>query len=151
MTMTFLEAVARMEGFYRKGARPQRNSNPGDIEFGKFAAAHGATHAEQPAGRFAVFPSVEAGFAAMHALFEAPGYRALTVQQALNRWAPPVENDTSAYTANVCAWVGCKPTDPIAPLLAVPPVGWAPAAPVLPFAPRIPVAIGASLQNAGKR
>lgn len=30
------------EGFYHQGTRPQRNNNPGDIEIGKFALAHGA-------------------------------------------------------------------------------------------------------------
>lgn len=104
--MNFLEAVAREEGFYVLGTRPQRNHNPGDIEFGKFAQAHGA-HSGDP--RFAVFPDDATGFAAMRALFQAPGYKGLTVAQALNRWAPPVENRTNAYIANVCEWTGLTP------------------------------------------
>lgn len=112
--MNFLQAIAREEGFNAPGTRPARNNNPGDIEWGKFAAAHGATHGDP---RFAVFPDAEAGFAAMKALFLAPAYRGLTVSQALSRWAPPVENNVSAYLANVCKWVGCEPTDVIDGLL----------------------------------
>jgi len=106
--MNFTQAVAREEGFGVPGTRPTRNNNPGDIEWGKFTQAHGATHGDP---RFAVFPDEAAGFSAMKALFETPGYKGLTVAEALNRWAPPVENATNSYIANVCNWVGCKPTD----------------------------------------
>ncbi len=104
LPLTFLQAVAREEGFYSVGTRPQRNNNPGDIEWGKFTQAHGATHGDP---RFAVFPTADAGFAAMRSLFQSNGYKGLTVAQALNRWAPPVENQTNAYIANVCKWTGC--------------------------------------------
>lgn len=112
--MNFLQAIAREEGFYAPGTRPQRNHNPGDVEWGKFAQAHGATHGDP---RFAVFPDDETGFAAMKALFLASSYRGLTVSAALNRWAPPIENDVSAYLGNVCKWGGCSPTDIIDGLL----------------------------------
>ena len=112
--MTFLQAIARMEGFYSSGSRPNRNNNPGDIEFGKFASAHGATGSD---GRFATFPDPDTGFAAMKLLFQAPSYKGLTVAAALNRWAPPVENSTSHYIQSVCEWVGCKSTDVIDQLL----------------------------------
>jgi hypothetical protein len=112
-----LQAIAREEGFFVVGTRPQRNNNPGDIEWHArgIASAYGATHGDP---RFAVFPTAEQGFAAMKALLEAPLYRGLTVAQALDKWAPPVENNTNAYTANVCKWVGCTPETPIEGLLA---------------------------------
>ncbi len=112
--MSFLEAIAREEGFYKAGTRPNRNNNPGDIEWGKFTQAHGATHGDP---RFAVFPDATTGFSAMRALFQSSGYKGLTVEAALNRWAPPVENQTNAYIANVCLWCGCKSTDIIDPLV----------------------------------
>lgn len=108
--MTFLEAVAREEGFYAKGTRPQRNNNPGDLEFHPFLFHWGATHGDP---RFAVFDTPGHGFAAMKSVFQSPHYKGLTVAQALNRWAPGVENSTSEYTANVCEWVGCSPNDVI--------------------------------------
>ena len=117
--MTFLEAVAREEGFYAHGTRPQRNNNPGDIEWHPVgvAARNGATHGDP---RFAVFPTEQAGFAAMRALFNTAEYCTLNVEQALNRWAPPIENQTNRYIANVCEWTGCKPTDKVITLLELP-------------------------------
>lgn len=53
----------------------------------------------------------------MRALLQTPTYKGKTVAQALNIWAPPVENATNSYIANVCAWVPCKPTDVIDRLL----------------------------------
>lgn len=117
--ITFLQAIARMEGFDKRGSRPQRNNNPGDIEFGKFATAHGATKAEQPLGRFAVFPDAATGFAAMKALFEAPSYASDSVYQAIARWAPPPENDVQDYVDSVCKMVGCLQTDKVSDLIQV--------------------------------
>jgi hypothetical protein len=111
---SFLQAVAREEGFYIAKTRPQRNNNPGDIEWGKFTQAHGASAGDP---RFAIFASADAGFAAMRSLFQSSGYKGLTVSQALNRWAPPVENQTNAYIANVCKWTGCQPSDIIDTIL----------------------------------
>ena len=115
--MVFLQGVAREEGFYVQGSRSQRNHNPGDIEWGKFTQAHGATHGDP---HFAVFPDDATGFAAMKALFEAQAYKGLTVAEALNKWAPPVENQTNVYIENVCKWAGIQPTDAIDGLLQVP-------------------------------
>jgi hypothetical protein len=112
--MTFLEAIAREEGWLNLASRCRRNLNPGDIEFGKFAQAHGAQASD---GRFAIFPSAEAGFGAMRVLFQAPTYRGLTVAQAIARWAPSNENNTNSYVTNVCAWAGCQPSDVIDPLV----------------------------------
>lgn len=81
--------------FTLKGARNWRNNNPGNIEFGPFAQAAGAVGSD---GRFAVFPSYEQGRAAKEQLiFSSPSYRDLTLEQAISRYAPPSENNTSAY------------------------------------------------------
>lgn len=34
-----------------------------------------------------------------------------TLEEAINRWAPPVENNTSAYVSDVCTRCGVQPTD----------------------------------------
>ena len=36
-------------------------------------------------------------------------YVGLTLEQALNKWAPPEENATSAYLAHVAEWTGLTP------------------------------------------
>lgn len=112
--MKFVDAIAREEGFFVHGTRAARNNNPGNIEFGEFTREHGATGSD---GRFAIFPTPEAGFAALKALFELPDYRSLTVAEALHRYAPSSENDTDLYIHNVCMWVGCLSTDVVGALL----------------------------------
>lgn len=109
--MSLAEAIARMEGFYAGGQvanRAQRNNNPGNIEFGPFAERFGAVSGDP---RFAIFPSVEAGFAALNALLREPSYQNLTIEQAVNRYAPPVENNTNLYVAAVCHWTGRQAGD----------------------------------------
>lgn len=115
MTNPFLLAVAREEGWLDPTSRPRRNNNPGDIEAGRFATAHGATAAD---GRYAIFPTADVGFAAMRALFLCPGYDGLTVAQAIARYAPSSENNTVRYISNVCEWAGCKATDLISSLVS---------------------------------
>jgi hypothetical protein len=111
--MTFMEAIAREEGFFTPSTRPRRNNNPGDIEWGKFTQAHGALYGDP---RFAIFQTQAAGFAAMRALLLS-AYVGLTVAQALNKWAPPVENRTNQYIAHVCEWTGLKPETELTPEL----------------------------------
>ncbi len=112
--LTFLEAIARQEGFYIPDSRPNRRNNPGDIEEGKFAQAHGALPSD--GNRFAAWPTSESGFAAMRALLSGP-YNGLTVEQAINKWAPPIENATSSYVAHVCSWTGLTPDTILTPEL----------------------------------
>ena len=103
--LTLLEAMAREEGFLVHGSLPQRRNNPGDIEEGRFAQVHGALPAD--GSRFAAWPTPEAGFAAMRALITV-GYLGLTLEAALNKWAPPEENDDDAYLKSVVEMTGMK-------------------------------------------
>lgn len=113
---TLLEAMSAVEGFYQKIGppnRPQRNHNPGDLEYGKFARDHGATGSD---GRFAIFPDDATGFAAMKALL-LTHYKGMTLEAALNEYAPPVENATNQYLALVCKMTGASPDTIIDTLL----------------------------------
>jgi hypothetical protein len=102
--LSFVQAIARQEGFGVAGDIPTRDNNPGDIIWGKFAQSQGATRD----GRFARWTSAVDGFNAERELL-VDDYVGLTVHDALNKWAPPIENDTSAYEANVCEWTGLTP------------------------------------------
>lgn len=63
--------------------RADRNNNPGNIKYGKFAKKYGATKDKDG---FAVFPSREKGLSAMQNLLKSPSYENLTVQQAIKKW-----------------------------------------------------------------
>ena len=91
----------------RTGTRNWRNNNPGNIEYGNFAKSHGAIGSD---GRFAVFPTYEAGRAAKSdLLFNSSGYRGMTISGAISRYAPPSENNTRAYIESVTNELGVSP------------------------------------------
>jgi hypothetical protein len=104
--MTLSQAIASVEGWYAQGSapnRPQRNNNPGDIEYGPYSRAQGATGGDP---RFAIFPDAATGWRCLENLLRTPGYASLTVEQAINRYAPPVENNDSIYLSSVLRWTG---------------------------------------------
>jgi hypothetical protein len=107
--LTLSQAIARMEGWYvvdETPNRPQRCLNPGDIEFGQYSRAQGATAGDP---RFAIFPDAATGWRCLENLLRTPGYASLTVEQCINKYAPPVENQTSLYLGSVCRWTGLSP------------------------------------------
>jgi hypothetical protein len=108
--------VRRSDGTVEKleGTRAWRNNNPGNIEYGEFAKSSGAVGSD---GRFAVFPSYEAGRAAKKKLlWDTKGYSGKTIAEAINRYAPPSENDTNAYTSTVSSAVGVPVDTPMSSL-----------------------------------
>jgi len=113
--LTFMEAIGRQEGFGPPSNRATRNNNPGNINFAPWTAAKfGAVLETIPEGydevaRFAHFPDVATGWAAMRALLT-ESYVGLTIAAALAKWAPPSDgNNVSAYQAGVCASTGLTP------------------------------------------
>jgi hypothetical protein len=103
---TFMQAIARQEGFYTAGTLASRRNNPGNIVEGAFARTHGALHTD--GSRFAAWSCADWGFAAMRELLTM-GYMGLTVAEAIAKWAPEVENDTNNYIKDVCLWTGLTP------------------------------------------
>jgi hypothetical protein len=97
------------------GDRNWRNNNPGNIEAGTFANSQGAIGSD---GRFAIFPDPETGMRALQNLLTSDGYQALTIEQAMERYAPPDENDTNAYTSFITQQVGVDPLTPMSELTA---------------------------------
>lgn len=82
----------------KKGDLNWRNNNPGNISGGKVANSLGAIGQN---GRWAIFPDIPAGFKAMHDLLTGPAYNKLTAKQAIDKWAPPFENNTAGYIAQL--------------------------------------------------
>ncbi|HGY3148204.1 TPA: hypothetical protein ACNVU4_002270 [Morganella morganii] len=109
-------------GFVKEGgSRSWRNNNPGNVEYGDFAKRFGAIGTD---GRFAIFPTEEAGKKAKeHLIFESGGarqlstkgdygaglgYRDKTLSQMLTAYAPPEENPTDVYIKRVLSAVGSE-------------------------------------------
>lgn len=89
-----------------KQSRGIRNNNPGNIDYNKNNNWRGQIGIEEGVAkpRFARFDTPENGIRALAKLLL--NYQRLhklnTVREIINRWAPPVENITSAYVA-ACA------------------------------------------------
>lgn len=101
--------------FYDKSLpRGIRNNNPGNIE--KTGDAWQGLADIQPDSRFFTFIDPVYGIRALAKIIRnyRDRYGLNTVQGIINRWAPPVENNTSAYVRAVAAKVGVAPTEPLA-------------------------------------
>jgi peptidoglycan hydrolase-like protein with peptidoglycan-binding domain len=96
-------AMFRMEaGFATNGSLAQRNNNPGNIRFNN---QEGATRG---AGGFAKWDSMDKGIEAYFKLLDR-GYRSFIDSKdwsgLVNKYAPPIENDSRAYTRNIVNWM----------------------------------------------
>lgn len=96
--------IEKAEGFGTPGAIPTRANNPGDIEYGPFAKAHGATGSITAAGgkQIAVFPDAGTGLSALYALLE-KNYVGMDFQAALSKYTglPSGSAALSGYSATV--------------------------------------------------
>ncbi len=85
------------------GTRAWRNQNPGNIRYSDFTKRQGAIGS---AGGFAVFPDAQTGQRAISALMLTNSYKNLTIANAISRYAPPSENNTSAYHNQIAKLTG---------------------------------------------
>lgn len=76
------------------GSRSWRNFNPGNIRKGNFSTSNGSIGDD---GSFAIFPDKRTGQKAIEVLMRGRSYGPLTIEAAINRYAPPSENDTGSY------------------------------------------------------
>lgn len=92
------------------GSRAWRNNNPGNIEDGKFARDNGAIGTD---GRFAIFPDTVTGFNAIAILLSTSAYQNLTIEGAINRYAPPNENNVEDYLKSIERQTGFSRSTPM--------------------------------------
>jgi len=103
---TLLQAIAREEGFYVQGSRPNRNNNPCDLEWRAWMTRFYSTQGDP---RFAIFPNVQEGFAAARHLLGFPMYAGKTIAEFVPSFAPGNENDVQQYIRNLCSWTEQQP------------------------------------------
>lgn len=100
-----------------------RNNNPGNIDYNERNPWLGLDKQKPSDGRFCRFMGPEWGIRAIARVIRnyakrdgTPGVGRSgidTVQEIIHRWAPPTENDTDAYVAQVAKVVGTAPTAPL--------------------------------------
>lgn len=88
-----------------------RNNNPGNVR--KSATAWRGQSAHQTDANFVQFDTPEFGIRALSRVVDtyATKYGLNTVRGIIERYAPPVENDTGAYVRAVADAVGVAPDD----------------------------------------
>lgn len=88
-----------------------RNANPGNCELGEPWQGL-LPQSQQTDGRFAIFKTAHYGLRALAKILV--NYQRLhglmDVHSMIERWAPPGENDTRAYAAQVASAMGITPT-----------------------------------------
>jgi hypothetical protein len=104
-------AIATQEGWFTAGTMPSRLSNPGDIRFA------GQANAQRDPSGFAKFSSGPAGITALFRQLWLQVSTGQTVREIVYAWAPPSENNTAAYLANVLKWTGLDADVPVLQLL----------------------------------
>lgn len=97
--------------------RGVRNKNPGNIDrtAKPWQGEDRSAEARAREHRFAVFTSPENGFRALARtlLTYRSKYGLRTVRGIINRWAPPIENHTSAYVHEVARALQVEPDEQI--------------------------------------
>jgi hypothetical protein len=96
--------------------RGERNNNPGNIERNAIQW-HGMAIDQSGDPRFCVFKQPEFGIRAIAKILlnysrkftEGSKEDIDTVREIVNRWAPPIENDTGAYVHAVASAMGVEP------------------------------------------
>lgn len=104
-------AASRVRGLLV--SRGYRNNNPGNLEYIADPARAWNGQIDRD-GRFGVYARPEDGTRALGKQlqkYEREGRR--TVRDIVNRWAPPVENDTNSYVADVAGELRVDPDVPI--------------------------------------
>lgn len=106
------EASGQTQFGQRNQPRGLRNNNPGNIESGRFAATVQGFQGSD--GRFAQYATPEQGIQAADKLLTTYAGKGLnTIAGIVNRWAPPTENNTGAYVAQVAKELGVDPNAPL--------------------------------------
>jgi hypothetical protein len=130
---TWADAIARFEGFYSAGSRPQRNNNPGDLKFAGQAGAIG-----KDAAGFAIFPDAATGFQALYNQLnkyvrDFPGYSILEIMaHYLGQGSTPTsdsEGNAFQYADSVAGALGVPADTTLAALANPATAAPAPAAP----------------------
>lgn len=100
------EIIAEMEGFYKPGSRPNRNHNPGDLR-------HAPHVLKQDEAGIGVEPDDASGWADLEHQIKLDAARGLTLAEFINKFAPPVENNTSNYLHFVATKLNVSPDTPL--------------------------------------
>ncbi len=107
-------AIATQEGFFGASTNtPIVRKNPGDLRYEGQRGVVGHPNL----GAIAEFETVGYGMTALFRQLWLQVASGQTVRQIIAQWAPPIENNTGLYLADVLIWTGLPADTPILDLL----------------------------------
>lgn len=98
--------IAQEEGFYVPGSLPNRNHNPGDLRH----SPHSSHTPDAPDAVGTIDSDVD-GWADLERQLDLDAKRNLTLRDLVYKYAPPNENNTGKYLADLCKGLGGIPSD----------------------------------------
>jgi hypothetical protein len=110
-------AIATQEGWFDPSptVTPRAKNNPGDLRYaGQIGTTIPLHFVPAP---IATFDTPAHGIAALFRQVWLQAAGGQTLAQIIAQWAPPNENNTSAYLQNVTAWTGLPQDVPILNLI----------------------------------
>jgi hypothetical protein len=107
-------AIAQQEGFFLGHDTPAMQNNPGDLRFSNQLNAVVPPGGGHP---IATFKTLTEGVTALYRQLWLQVAEGQTVRQIIAQWAPPNENNTSAYLTNVLTWTALPADKPVLELL----------------------------------
>lgn len=108
-----MRAIAKVEGFYAVGARPnvpQRCNNPGNLIFvgQRGAVPYAVKGADGKTRTYCSWPTIEQGWNGLRFQCLLDAGRGMTLLKFINKFAPAEDgNDPKSYTASVAKDLGC--------------------------------------------
>jgi hypothetical protein len=91
-------------------SRSWRNQNPGNLRYRSSAAARHVGAISIDRDGFAIFPSEEIGWNVLVGFLTTAANSGRTIQSVMTQYAPPYENDLSAYLNFIRRQTGLNPT-----------------------------------------
>lgn len=105
--------ISKEEGFGKPGTVPTRNHNPGDLRHSPHSQ-----HPGDPNG-IGVIDNDADGWADLERQLRLYAERGMTLQQLVEEYAPPNENNTQRYLDYICGGLGCLPETTVADALKI--------------------------------
>jgi hypothetical protein len=93
--------IGKEEGDFKPGTIPSRRNNPGDLRHSPHSS-----HVGIGPDDVGIIGTPEDGWADLERQLQIDAERGMTLQTCLESWAPPSENNTAKYVADVLAGFG---------------------------------------------
>jgi hypothetical protein len=106
--------ISMEEGFWKPGTQPARKHNPGDLRHSPHSS-----HAGEGPNDIGIIDTDEDGFDDLERQLELYAERGLTLEQAIYDFAPPNENNSAKYLADICKALPLPPDAPMREALKI--------------------------------